>query len=130
MNRGYFNTDDSYQAVSLLYDSFRGRLPDAGGSAFYGERLKSGGMSVGQISAEFAESDEFKSKVLGLNNGQIVDLVFQNTLDRAADSIGRAFYVDRLDKGMSVTDFVQEVAFSVEHYNLLAGVIADGIQLG
>jgi Ca2+-binding RTX toxin-like protein len=130
VNRGYFNTDDNYQNVSLLYDSFLDRLPDAGGSTFYGEKLKNGSMTVSQISAEFAGSGEFQAKVTGLNNGQIVDMVFQNTLDRAADPIGRAFYVDRLDKGMSVTNFVQEVAFSVEHYNLLAGMIVDGIQLG
>jgi hypothetical protein len=126
--QGYFNTDDTYQAVSLLYDSFLGRLPDQGGSSFYSERLKSGATTFAAVSAEFANSSEFKSATQGLNNSQLVDFVFQNSLNRAADAGGRAFYTDRLDKGMTVAAFVQEVAFSAEHYNLMTPFIVDGIQ--
>jgi len=128
--QGYFDTDDNYQAIALLYDSFMGRLPDAGGLSFYAERLKQGAMTLGQVTADFAGSVEFTSATQGLSNAQLVDYVYRNTLDRSPDAGGQAFYTARLDQGMTRANFVQEVAFSQEHYNLLSPFIVDGIQLG
>ena len=37
---GFYTTDDTYQAVALLYDSFTGRKPDAAGLVYWSELLK------------------------------------------------------------------------------------------
>lgn len=127
--QGYFNTDDTYQAIALLYDGFVGRLPDVGGLIFYAERVKSGQMTIEQVTADFAGSAEFAAAIAGKNNGQIVDYLYQNTLDRLPDSGGRAFYVDQLDRGGSAAGVLQDLALSAEHYNLFAGYITYGIDV-
>jgi hypothetical protein len=127
--QGFFNTDDNYQAVALLYDTFMGRLPDAGGLTFYGDKVKSGAMTLQQVAGDFAESTEFKAATQGKSNAQLVDAVFLNTLDRAPDPGGAAYYTDRLNKGMSLADFATEVGFSQENYNFMSSYIISGIDV-
>lgn len=127
--KGFFNTDDSYQALALLYDTFMGRLPDTGGLAFYGDRVKSGQMTLGQVAGDFAGSAEFRTATQGKTNAELVDTVFRNTLDRAPDPGGQAYWTDRLNNGMSVADFATEVAYSAEHYNLMTAYIVGGIDV-
>ena len=127
--QGYFNTDDSYQAVALLYDGFAGRLPDAGGLSFYAERVKSGAMTLAQVTADFAGSAEFRGAIAGKNNGQIVDYLYGNTLDRLPDAGGRAYYADQLAHGASAASVLQDLALSAEHYNLYAAHITHGIDV-
>lgn len=126
---GYFDTDSRYQSVALLYDSFLGRLPDEGGITFYAEQLKAGTLSVSQVAADFAGSAEFRAATQGKSNAELVDYVYRNTLDRAPDPGGAAFYTDRLNQGFGVADFVAEVGLSQEHYNLMSGAIIGGIDL-
>ncbi|WP_343053327.1 DUF4214 domain-containing protein [Sphingomonas yantingensis] len=127
--KGFFNTDDTFQSVALLYDGFTNRLPDAGGLTYYAERVKAGVMTLAQVTAEFAGSSEFAAAIAGKNNGQIVDYIYQNSLDRAPDAGGRAFYTDQLDKGASAAAVLQDVALSVEHYNLFSAHILQGIDV-
>lgn len=125
--QGYFNTDDDYQAVALLYDSFLHRQPDQSGLAFYTDKVKTGTLTIGQVAADFAASVEFHTATQGKPNAELVEHVFQNTLNRAPDAVGAAYYTDQLDHGMSVASFVSDVAFSQEHYNLMSGDIIGGI---
>jgi Ca2+-binding RTX toxin-like protein len=126
---GFFNTDDTYQSIALLYDGFANRLPDAEGLTYYAERVKSGTMTLTQVTNDFATSAEFKSAIAGKDNGQIVDFIYQNTLDRAPDSVGRAFYKDQLDHGATAAGVLQDVALSAEHYNLFSSHITQGIDV-
>src|SRR6185436_4616992 len=45
----------------------------------------------------FAGSPEFQSTYGALNNGQFVDLVYQNVLGRPPDAGGRAYWKGQLD---------------------------------
>lgn len=126
---GFFNTDDTYQSIALLYDGFTNRLPDAGGLIYYAERVKSGAMTLAQVTAEFANSAEFKAAIAGKDNGQIVDYIYMNSLDRAPDAEGRAFYKDQLDRGASAAVILQDVALSQEHYSLFSSHIVHGIDI-
>ncbi|KQM79368.1 hypothetical protein ASE70_05730 [Sphingomonas sp. Leaf22] len=126
---GYFNADDTYQSISLLYDGFAGRLPDATGLTYYAERVKSGGMTLFQIAEEFAASPEFQRLVDGKTAGEIVDLIYRNTLDRPADSGGRVFYANQLERGVTAAGVLFDVALSREHYDLMANHIVYGIDL-
>lgn len=125
--KGYFSVDDSYQAVTLFYDSFMGRRPDAGGLQYYAERVKLGTMSLSQVADDFAGSTEFKAAIQGKSNAELVDYVYRNTLDRAPDAGGAAYYTDMLNKGFAPAAFVAEVSLSQEHYNLMSGAIVNGI---
>ncbi len=127
--QGYFTTDDMYQSVALLYDGFAGRLPDAGGLTYYAEKLKSGALTLSQVAEDFAGSAEFKSATGGKTNGQIVDFIYQNTLDRSADAGGKAFYTNLLDRGATAAGVLLDVALSQEHYNLFASHIVYGIDV-
>lgn len=125
---GFFNTDDTYQSIALLYDGFANRLPDASGLAYYAERVKSGSMTLAQVTNDFATSVEFKNGIAGKDNGQIVDLIYQNTLDRAPDTVGRAFYQSQLDRGATAAGVLQDIALSAEHYILFSAHITQGIE--
>lgn len=126
---GYFDTDDTYQNIALLYDGGLGRLPDAGGLTYYAEAVKDGRLSLAQVAADFAGSSEFQAATAGKDNGEIVDFIYQNTLDRAPDAVGRAFYTDVLNKGGGVAAILQDVALSQEHFNLFSSHITYGIDV-
>jgi hypothetical protein len=40
VGQGYFDTDDTYQAIALLYDNFTGWRPDASGLTYWSEQVK------------------------------------------------------------------------------------------
>lgn len=125
--QGYFDVDDTYQAVALLYDSFLHRLPDQAGLAYYADKVKAGAATLNQVAADFSGSAEFKAAIQSKTNAQLVDYVYQNTLHRAPDAGGAAYYTNQLDHGLSVAGFVADVAFSQEHYALMGSHIFGGI---
>ena len=104
-----------------------GRLPDAGGILFWGDALKAGQQSLGSMAAAMAGSGEFQARTAGFSNAQLVDYMYLNTLDRAADSDGRAYWTAQLDAGLSKADLIQNFAFAAEHRTLLAPFIDHGI---
>ena len=129
VGKGYFDTDDTYQAVALLYDSFTGRLPDTGGLTFWSEQVKAGARTLTQVANEFAASGEFTNAIAGKDNGQLVDFMYQNTLDRSPDASGRAFWVSQLDAGLTKGALLLSFSQSAEHYVLKAADIIGGIKV-
>lgn len=125
--QGFFNTNDSYQAVALLYDSFAGREPDAGGLIYWGDAISSGAISLQQAAEGFAKSAEFLGRIAGMSHADLVDYMYRNTLDRGADQAGRDYWVARLDSGMSYADLLLGFSQSTEHSYLLADQITRGI---
>lgn len=113
--------------MALLYDSFAGRKPDASGLIYYAERLKAGSLTLAQAANDFAASTEFTQATNGLSNGQLVDYMYRNTLDREADAGGKAYYTTALDNGFSKGALLLEFSQSQEHYNYLSGSIIGGI---
>ncbi|RZT44891.1 Ca2+-binding RTX toxin-like protein [Sphingomonas sp. BK036] len=127
VGQGYFQTDDTYQSIALLYDSTSNRLPDVSGLTFWAEQVKAGTLTLAQVADNFAASAEFSNATQGLNNGQLVDLMYQNSLDRVPDAGGRAFWVDQLDHGLSKGALLYDFSASAEHTALLAANIVGGI---
>jgi len=127
VGQGYFQTDDTYQAIALLYDSTSNRLPDVSGLTFWAEQVKGGTLTLNQVADNFVFSAEFSDATRGLSNSQLVDLMYQNSLDRAPDAGGRAFWTDQLDQGLSQGALLYEFATSAEHEALLAANIVGGI---
>lgn len=129
VGKGYFDTDDTYQAVALLYDSAVGRLPDTSGLTFWSEQVESGARTLSQVADEFAASGEFTNAVAGKDNGQLVDFMYQNTLDRGPDASGRAFWVSQLDAGLTRGALLLSFSQGAEHYGLKAADIIGGIKV-
>ena len=126
---GFFDTDDAYQAVALLYDSFAGRQPDAEGLIFWSEEIRSGARTLDQVADGFAASPEFQSLTAGMNNTQLVEFMYQNTLDRASEPGGRDYWVSQLNAGMDRGDLLIGFSQSIEHFHLLGPQITNGIDL-
>jgi hypothetical protein len=127
--QGFFNTDDAYQAVALLYDSFADRRPDPQGLLIWAEAIRSGAQSLERVADQFAASPEFTGLTAGLSNGQLVEFMYQNALDRAPDPGGFAYWTGRLDAGMNRGDLLLALSQSHEHFYLLGPQITNGIDL-
>lgn len=125
--RGYFDTDDAYQAVALLYDSFANRLPDEAGLLHWGELVRTGAMTLDQVADQFAASAEFSNATAGMTNSQLVEYMYLTTLDRAPDEAGHAHWTNALDNGMDRGDLLLAFSQSEEHFHLLGARITNGI---
>ncbi len=101
--------------VRRLYLAYFGREPDAGGLEHW-MRRRVDGAAVAQVSAAFADSDEFARTYGELDDPAFVDLVYRNVMGRAADPGGRAFWVERLAQGVPrgevMTAFAESNEFS------------------
>lgn len=88
-------TSDDARLVRLYLAYFK-RPPDPSGFAYWQRQLDAG---RGLINAarKFAESSEFQRTYGSLGNGDFVDLVYLNVLDRLPDSSGRTYWLTRLD---------------------------------
>lgn len=92
--------DDRVHAVTRLYRAYFLRNPDHGGFTFWLAR-RGEGRTLVSISSTFAGSSEFKRRYGSLDNGEFVDLVYQNVFGRTPDPSGRAYWVKKLDAGTS-----------------------------
>jgi len=126
VNKGFFNTDDTYQTVALMYDTM-GRLPDANGLIGWAEMMKAGGMSIQEAAFGFANSAEFQGKIAGMTNSQLIDFMYQTTLDRPADAAGKASWLAALQSGMTHSDLFLAFSQSSEHIQLFTPYMTDGI---
>lgn len=87
--------------VSRLYIAYFKRLPETAGINYWIGRMN-GGMSINQVSAEFAKSQEFRTLYgTSTTNSQFVTLVYQNVLGRSPDAAGLQFWVDKMADGMT-----------------------------
>lgn len=87
-------------AVVRLYVAYFKRLPDLDGLNYWVGKLNSG-TKLDKVSASFASSSEFKTKYGNTTNEQFVKLVYVNVFNRQPDASGLAYWVKKLDQGMS-----------------------------
>lgn len=85
--------------VERLYRAYFDRAPEPDGMLYWRtQRVQ--GRSLSNTSAAFATSPEFVATYGPLDNGQFIDLVYRNVLDRSPDAGGRAFWLGRMQAGM------------------------------
>jgi hypothetical protein len=84
--------------VARLYFAYFLRIPDYVGLNFWIGYYRAGN-TLDSISTQFAQSGEFQARYGALDNGQFVNLVYQNVLGRAPDAGGLAFWKAELDSG-------------------------------
>jgi len=116
------------EEVALLYQAALGRTPDPGGLAYWtnlADSLPASALADGAyalsdqstIAAGFTGSAEFMSKYGNLGNTQFVTQLYANTLDRAPDPGGLAYWVGQLASGESREHVLVGFADSTEATN-------------
>ena len=87
--------------VQKSYVAYYGRPADPAGLAYWATRMDNEGGSLTSIIAAFGTSEEFNRRYGGLSNGEIIDNLYQQTLGRAPDPVGKQYYLDQLATGKS-----------------------------
>ncbi len=120
-------------SVARLYLAYYLRPPDVGGFDFWLGWLSSG-RSLEQVSQQFASLQEFRNRYGSLSDSQYVDLVYRNLFDRTPDAGGKAYWLDRLAKGMTrgrmMTNFSELSEFRHASANRVVVCLAQRWMLG
>ena len=87
--------------LARLYTAYFARMPDPSGFTYWLNKLTTGTKKLDQVSAQFAASNEFKTKYGNTTNTEFVKLVYTNVLDRQPDAGGLAYWVKKLDNGFA-----------------------------
>lgn len=106
--------------IVRLYFAFFLRIPDYAGLLGWMNNAKNG-MTLSQISENFAQSSEFLTRYGSLTNDQFVTLLYQNVLGRVPDSAGKTGWVNQLNAG-SMTRGQVMLAFSESSENVTKSV--------
>lgn len=110
---------DRYGPLVRLYTAYFKRVPDYIGLMYwYGQMYPdngSSGMPLNRVSDMFAQSPEFTKTYGSLNNLQFVELVYQNVLGRAAEPVGRDYWVGSLNAGLIRGEMMIGFSESIEN---------------
>ncbi len=102
-------------SVARLYVAAFGRLPEAGGFAFWVDAYATAQWSLPGMAAFFVESTEFNARFGAVDDSAFVDQLYMNVLGRGADAEGLSFWVDALAAGLSRGDLLLRFAESPEN---------------
>lgn len=103
--------------IATLYQQVFNRQPDLGGFQYWANEYARGD-TLGHIAMSFLHSAEYASgmgKAFDqLTAGQQIDLFYQHFLGREAEPAGHAYWVGRLNEGMSYEDIAHSFVVSLE----------------
>jgi len=103
-------TTEMRAEVLELYTAYFNRAADKAGVDYWTNEMDTNGWTIDQVAQSFAEQTEFTTAYAGLTNEEIVDAVYTNVLNRAADADGKTYWVDELTAGtMKVQNLIQAV---------------------
>lgn len=94
------DTANAQAQIRRLYLAFFLREADASGQAHW-VSVYQGGSSLGSIASGFVNSAEFQSRYGSLNNAGFVAMVYRNVMNREADAAGQAYWVGKMNQGLS-----------------------------
>ncbi len=101
-------------SIYRIYQATLDRAPDIGGFNNWTERLLTGDQTLQDIASGFVASQEFQNTYGALDDAGFVNLLYQNVLDRDADTGGLNNWIAQLDSGMSRAEVVTGFSNSVE----------------
>ncbi|MEC3860168.1 DUF4214 domain-containing protein [Mesobacterium sp. TK19101] len=113
--------------VFRMYQATLDRAPDLGGFLTWTDNLASG-WDYQQVVAAFVNGLEFQATYGALDNGEFVNLLYQNVLDRDADAGGLASWTSALDGGTSRAAVVQGFAQSSEFVASSSAALKDWVR--
>jgi Domain of unknown function (DUF4214)/Regulator of chromosome condensation (RCC1) repeat len=85
--------------ITRLYFATFLRIPDFGGLRFWSNEFRTGARTLDNISTAFVTVPEFVARYGNPSNGQFVDLMYRNILNRPADTAGLQFWSGELNAG-------------------------------
>lgn len=95
------DSDNRFVAeATRIYRAFFGRAPDAGGLQYWASHLRRG-MTTVEVARRFGGTPEFRAVYGTAGNAQVVERAYQNTLGRAPEPDGLAYWTGRLDQGLA-----------------------------
>lgn len=100
------------QPIIALYQAAFGRTPDTGGLQYWVAQMQ-GGLSLSDVTQAFAQSSEFAS-VAGTSSTQFITALYQNTLGRAPDAGGLAYWLEQAANGSSPASLLASFTASAE----------------
>ena len=100
--------------VTLVYQNVLGRLPDAGGLAYWTGLLNSGSLTRGQVMVGFSESLEYRQNS---HNEVYVTMMYIGMLRRSPEQGGFDFWVQYMDAGNSGLALINGFLYSPEYEN-------------
>ncbi len=93
--------EDHTGQMFRLYNAAFSRFPDSDGLEYWIEKNGSGENTERQVAESFLTSNEFKEKYgENISNEQYVKTLYQNILDREADTKGYNYWVGQLNNGI------------------------------
>lgn len=122
-----FDIDGVGGQVYRLYRAAFDRAPDQDGLGYWINAVEKG-TTMQEVVQNFMASSEFLD-LYGVqpSNTQLVTRLYENILDRAPESAGLAFWVEKLDlEQVTLADVLAVFSESAENQNAVAQVIAQG----
>lgn len=117
------NAGEAYRLYQAAFD----RTPDEGGLGYWIRQLDNSS-SLKNVANAFANSAEFKSKFgSNVSDNGFVNALYNNVLDRAADSAGARYWEQRLDNDIDRADLLISFSESAENKSLTTDAFDDGI---
>ncbi len=109
----YADITGSDADLARLYEAVFTRNPDAGGFAYWQNR-HADGTGLATIADFFIDSVEFKNRYGATTDAEFIELVYNNVMCRNSDAGGKAFWLDRLDSGLTRSGLMRFFADSPE----------------
>ena len=123
---GLWDADDQTAEAARLYQAVLGRLPEQAGLRFWIDYLDTGA-SLSSAAARFAESPEFQARFAASDDASLIRVVYANTLGRAPEEAGFAFWMGKLADGISRGDMIVGFSESPEFIQHHLGMLETGI---
>ena len=99
--------------IIRLYQPVFGRVPDSEGLDYWVAQNRSG-MTLSEMSDQFAQSNEFVQTYQGMNHEQVVQQFYRNVLNREGEPTGVANWTASLDSGATLASVINGFAQSQE----------------
>ncbi|WP_053070738.1 DUF4214 domain-containing protein, partial [Halomonas sp. PR-M31] len=90
-------SDASLDFVQEMYVAYYGRPADSAGQRYWAEQADAKGQ--GAIINNFGDSQEYQDNFSGLDNRELVNVLYQQLFDRDGDKGGLDYYAGVLDRG-------------------------------
>lgn len=123
-----YDTGGNAGKAYRLYQAALNRRPDLEGMGFWIKALDSG-VSLDQMAGGFTAASEFQ-KLYGTSptKDQMIVAAYNNVLHRAPDTPGYDFWMEQLNKGMTIQALLLWFSDSPENQQQVAPAIANGIE--
>ena len=116
------------QSLARLYKAVFDRMPDTDGFQYWSERLDTG-LNFDDVVENFLVSPEFTNTYSELDNSQFLDTLYNNVLNRDADSEGHQYWSGQLESNtLSRAQIVQNFSESSEFKDLSAADVGHFIE--